>query len=72
MICQRIRRSSISKGCDVSISLAGNPSSSGMEVKTIERVDRPEWLDSLSYLRQQNSYQGESRHNPKAFSAVLS
>ena len=31
----------------------GCPSSSGMEVKTIERVDRPEWLDSLPYLRQQ-------------------
>ena len=28
----------------------------GDEVKTIERVDRPEWLDSLPYLRQQNSY----------------
>ena len=39
MICQRIRRLSISKGCGVSTSPGGDLSSSEMEVKTIERVD---------------------------------
>ena len=39
MICQRIRRLSISKGCGVSTPPGGDLSSSEMEVKTIERVD---------------------------------
>ena len=38
MICQRIRRLSISKGCGVSTPPGGDLSSSEMEVKTIERV----------------------------------
>ena len=43
-----------------------------MEVKTSERVDRPERMDSLPYLRQQDPHQGKSRYRLEAFSAVLS
>ena len=72
MICQRIRRLSISKGCGVSTPPGGDLSSSEMEVKTSERVDRPERLGSLPYLRQQDPHQSKSRHRSKALPAVLS